>query len=88
MAEVVAKMKAKEEAGLLSYPRGAGKDAVAQYSLAARNYRHALDHVPWTPNEACAWWNNYMMTHPNNRWHREKNEQDERQRTTRENAKL
>ena len=92
MVEVVAHMKAAEKAGVLLHPRGAGEDAVSKYIAAVRTYQHALDHVPWTPNEASAWWDAYMRSHPDNRWNRAENQsaqqQQQQQQQTNAVAKL
>ena len=48
-------MKAKEEAGEIPYPRGAGANAVAEYVEAAQSYRSQLSHIPYTPKEADEW---------------------------------
>ena len=55
MQDFVAKMKAKEEAGEIPYPRGAGANAVAEYVEAAQSYRSQLSHIPYTPKEADEW---------------------------------
>ena len=55
MQDFVAEMKAKEEAGEIPYPRGAGANAVAEYVEAAQSYRSQLSHIPYTPKEADEW---------------------------------